>query len=234
MRYDLLGIAASVALALLGVVVIYHSQPRPPAVAAVAVPQEAVPVAPPSEPAPAVAPAPTVPDLPTIVVATRPVHTVPEDGPPPVAVPSRDVKPNDPSHAVPAATRVPAAALNGPATAATATSLAIGGRTVQLFGVRPADPRDRCGTADGANELCVDAARTALARLLAGNGAVSCSMPAGQRGDPAFVCRDGAGTDLGGLLVAEGFARADTKESYDYFGAEGVARSFHRGLWRYR
>jgi endonuclease YncB( thermonuclease family) len=247
MRFDLLGIAAAAALSLVAVAVVtvvYHKQ-QSPAVVAVTAPQ-AVPVAPPRPPAPVVAPAPpapAVPDLPTVVVATRPVHEVPEDAPPPpprpIALQTSGGKAiEQPRQAVPAAApatvRAPAPALNGPATAASATSLAIDGRTVRLFGVRPAEPGDRCGTPDGSNELCANAARTALARLLAGKGAVSCHMPAGQRGDPAFVCRDGTGTDLGGFLVAEGFARADTKESYDYFGAEGVARSFHRGLWRYR
>jgi endonuclease YncB( thermonuclease family) len=51
---------------------------------------------------------------------------------------------------------------------------------------------------------------------------------------PAAVCRDSAGIDLGGLLVAEGFALADPTQSYDYFGAEAAARQLRRGLWRYR
>jgi len=167
---------------------------------------------------------------------------VPEDGPPPAPRPiflqTRDGKLIDPNGAVPvaapAAVRVPESPLSGSARAAGATSLVIAGRTVQLFGVRPADDRDRCFTAGGASAACAEVARTALAARLAGNGAVDCRVPAGQSGDPAFVCRDAAGTDLGGFLVAEGFARADTKNSYDYFGAEGVARTFHRGLWRYR
>ena len=51
---------------------------------------------------------------------------------------------------------------------------------------------------------------------------------------PAAVCRDAGGADLGGMLVAEGFALADPTQSYDYFSAEAAARQLRRGLWQYR
>jgi endonuclease YncB( thermonuclease family) len=123
---------------------------------------------------------------------------------------------------------------SGMATAGGGTSLLIGGKTVALFGVRPGDPRDQCGLGPGDSRSCTDVARDALAQRLQHYGNVSCRVPPGQRGDPAAVCNDSGGTDLGGFLVAEGLALADTNKSYDYFGAEGVARSFRRGLWRNR
>ena len=70
---------------------------------------------------------------------------------------------------------------------------------------------------------------------LKANAAVSCRVPPGQRrAVAAALCIDAAGVDLAGFLVAQGFALADPAQSYDYVGAETVARSQKRGLWRYR
>lgn len=123
---------------------------------------------------------------------------------------------------------------NGSAQAAGGTVLSVGGRFVSLFGVRVPDPRDQCGLGPGDNRSCATVARDALAQRLSRYSSVSCHVPPGQRGQPGAVCTDASGTDLGGFLVSEGYALADTSQSYDYFGAEGVARSYRRGLWRYR
>lgn len=129
----------------------------------------------------------------------------------------------------------PASAIfNGTGQAAGGTVLSVDGRYVNLFGVRVPDPRDRCGLGPGDNRSCADVARDALAQRLLRYPSVACHVPPGQRGQPGAVCTDASGTDLGGFLVAEGYALADTGQSYDYFGSEGVARSFRRGLWRYR
>jgi len=48
------------------------------------------------------------------------------------------------------------------------------------------------------------------------------------------ICLDADGVDLGGWLVSEGLALADTGQSYDYAGAESIARSQKRGLWGFR
>ncbi|HVA15204.1 MAG TPA: hypothetical protein VNF99_18290 [Stellaceae bacterium] len=126
------------------------------------------------------------------------------------------------------------AAFDGAARAAGATALSVGGRNVRLFGVRVADPRDQCNLGPGDNRSCAEVARDALAQRLLHYPKVACHVPPGQRGNPAAICTDTSGTDLGGFLVAEGYALADTSQSYDYFGAEGVARSYRLGLWRYR
>jgi endonuclease YncB( thermonuclease family) len=109
------------------------------------------------------------------------------------------------------------------------------GRAVPLFGVRPPESRDRCAAGAGAPHSCDDVARHAMARRLAGNPAVSCRLPPGQPAENAgAICLDSTGLDLGGWLVGEGLALAEPRQSYDYVGAEGVARSLRRGLWRYR
>lgn len=179
-------------------------------------------------------------DLPTIDVAQRPVHTVPDDEPtvPKVTLfdrsgkelPGRPVVLTPPRPVAPP----PVVPFGGTAQAAGGTALAVAGRSVKLFGVRIGDPRDRCGLGFGDGRSCADVARDALAQRLKRYPQVSCHMPAGQRGDPAAVCIDNSGTDLGGFLVAEGLALADLSQSYEYFGSEGVARSFRRGLWRNR
>jgi endonuclease YncB( thermonuclease family) len=186
-------------------------------------------------------PKPAAADLPTVEIAQRPVHIVPENEPPTVPkvtlfdrsgkeLPGRPVVLTPPRPATPP----PVAPFSGTAQAAGGTALAVAGRSVKLFGVRSGDPRDRCGLGFGDGRSCADVARDALAQRLKRYPQVSCHTPAGQRGDPAAVCIDNSGTDLGGFLVAEGLALADLSQSYEYFGSEGVARSFRRGLWRNR
>jgi endonuclease YncB( thermonuclease family) len=197
-------------------------------------------------PAPVAPPRPAAPELPNVTVADHPIHAVPEDEPliiPSVTFVDRKgrerhteqvvLAPSPPSPA-PAALPMMPAIFTGAAQAMGGAALAIGGRPVRLFGVRLGDPRDRCGLGPGDARSCADVARDMLAQRLKRYPTVSCHMPPGQRGDPAAVCIDSSGTDLGGFLVAEGYALADTTQSYEYFGSEGVARSFRRGLWHNR
>ncbi len=196
----------------------------------------------PTRAAPPPAPgAPALPDLQTVEVAPRPVHAVPDEEPPPVKVtlfdrsgreiPSRQAALPPPRTPAPAP---PVTPFGGRAQAAGGTTLVVAGKTVRLFGVRVAAARDRCGLGQGDARSCGEVARDALAQRLQRYPNVSCRVPEGQRGDPAAICIDTAGTDLGGFLVAEGLALADTSQSYEYAGPEGVARYFGRGLWRYR
>jgi endonuclease YncB( thermonuclease family) len=130
---------------------------------------------------------------------------------------------------------LPGAIFDGKGGAAGGTTLSVAGHNLRLFGVRLADPRDRCGLGAGDNRSCSDVARDALAQRLQHYPNIACRVPPGQRGsDQAAICTDNSGTDLAGFLVGEGYALADTNQSFDYFGAEGVARSNRRGLWRYR
>ena len=79
---------------------------------------------------------------------------------------------------------------------------------------------------------CIEQAHRALAARLAPNAGVSCRVPAPNA--VGAICLDALGVDLGGLLVAEGLALADPSQSYDYVGAESIARTQHRGLWLFR
>jgi endonuclease YncB( thermonuclease family) len=202
------------------------------------------PAAPSPSEAPLASPAPVAaaaPDLPTIEVKPRPVYAVPADEPPVPKVTLYDRSGKEiPTHQAalppysPPAPAPPVLPFGGPAQAGGGTTLAVAGKSVRLFGVRVADPRDRCGLGPGDARNCSDVARDALAQRLRRYPSVSCQMPPGQRGDPAAICIDASGTDLGGFLVAEGFALADISQSYEYFGSEGVARYYRRGLWRNR
>lgn len=196
---------------------------------------------PPSAPPPALA-TPAAPDLPTIEVQPRPVHTVPTDEPPVPKVTLFDRNGKEiqtrqaslPPYTPPPAPAPALVPFGGQAQAAGGTTLAVAGKTVRLFGVRVADPRDRCGLGPGDARNCSDVARDALAQRLRRYPSVSCQVPPGQRGDPGAICVDLSGTDLGGFLVSEGLALADISQSYEYFGSEGVARYYRRGLWRNR
>lgn len=220
-----------------------------PAAAAVALAAVPAPVTPPDPDA----------DLPAVQVVEPPVHAVPADAavetapavtfrapaPPVASSRARDgskvertasaspppAPPRPRAAARPAAVAPPAPPIGGRARPAADASLSIDGRAVRLFGVRPADARDRCGE-DGAS--CGEAARAALAQRLAGNPGVTCALPPGQDGEPGYICHDSRGVDLGRLLVIEGLALADTTHSYQYLTAQDGARVAHQGLWRYR
>lgn len=191
-----------------------------------------------------VAAPPSVPDLPTVEVQARPVHAVPSDEPPIPKVTILDrngrvIATREPPPPPPLPPSVPAPApsitpFGGQAQASGATTLMVGGKTVRLFGVRVAEPRDRCGLGSGDARNCVDVARDALAQRLRRYPNVYCRTPADQRDNLAAICIDQTGTDLGGFLVAEGYALADIGQSYEYFGSEGIARYYRRGLWRNR
>ncbi len=216
-----------------------------PAPGPVQLADEAAP--PPADSAPAppptiAAPAPP-PDLPTVDVKARPVHTVPDytPAPAPVTVLGRDGNALAPPETVarrapPAPKQVAAAVISGAARVDNSVSLSVGVRIVPLFGVRAPANGDRCAVAPSPSPRgCGEVARDALAARLRFNATVSCRVPPGQRGGRgAAVCLDSTGVDLAGFLVGAGFALADPAQSYDYVGAETVARSYLRGLWRYR
>lgn len=178
-----------------------------------------------------------LPQLPTVAIPPRPVHTVPDYDPAPAPVTF--------DHAAPAQTaerrtlppvpaQRPTQVVSGAARLGDALSVTIGGRHLPLFGVRLPSQGDRCAARHGDSpRACAALTRVALAKRLAGT--VYCRIPPRQRGhSAAAICLDSRGVDLGGFLVGEGLALADRTASDDYVGAEGVARSLRRGLWRYR
>lgn len=113
-------------------------------------------------------------------------------------------------------------------------TLDVQGQTVQLFGIAPAAPEDRCADANGTVKPCAVVAAAALTQKLAGRSIVACRVPPGQRGTISAICLDEQGNDLGRFLVIEGLALADSNQSYDYLPAQGAARSVKRGLWYFR
>jgi endonuclease YncB( thermonuclease family) len=205
---------------------------------------------------------PRLPQLAERTIAARPARTVPEDEAPPpprpveihrspaLGAPGSDRRqvtsgtPGEPARAaLQLSPRAPAPRdaarpiqIAGTAEPSGATALRVAGKPLRLFGVRPPAGGDRCApSALGAKPLpCADQASKLLAARLARNAGVSCRVPAPSRAADAAICLDADGVDLGGLLVAEGLAVADPSQSYDYVGAESVARSNHRGLWLFR
>lgn len=182
-------------------------------------------------------------DLPTVEVGQRPVHVVPEGDAapaPPVTIKGRDGRATalraPPARAHYTPSPPPLTQISGAARVTDSVSLSVLGRKVRLFGVRAPAAGDLCPSSDStAPRPCGEQARGALIARLAANAQISCRVPPGQRAPvPAAVCHDAQGADLGGMLVADGFALADPTQSYDYFGAEAAARQLRRGLWHYR
>jgi endonuclease YncB( thermonuclease family) len=220
----------------------FAAAPPPPPLAPVEV---AVP--PPAEAPPATPPPPAEPELPKLPEVTlteHPIHVVPEDiGPAPVIGQPLDVR-HPPRNAGqsqevaqgPASSPLPMAPrqFSGAATATGGVGLQIGTVPVQLFGIKRAGAGDHCG--GGTEADCGGAAQRALAKKLVTSAKVSCRVPNARPGVViAFaICLDENGVDLGGYLVGEGLALADTGQSYDYVGAEGVAHSLRHGLWQFR
>jgi endonuclease YncB( thermonuclease family) len=119
----------------------------------------------------------------------------------------------------------PMAPLNGRPTVRAATTLEFSGRQVRLFGVRAPASGARCG-----QELCADGAMALLRRQLAA-GTVSCRFPSRAQ---IGICRDASGLDLAALLVGEGLAETDRRESFEYVRDEDGARAARRGMWQFR
>ena len=198
------------------------------------------------EPAPAPAeappppPEPELPALPEVKVGERPIHAVPQEAGPPAAGEPLDVhaaRPTGQSDEVkfgvhPLAPPAPPRQFSGSATATGGVELNVDATPVALFGIKRAGEGDRCGTA--ADSDCAAAARRALAERVS-DGKVSCRIPNPRPGGPTFaLCLDPNGVDLSGFLISQGLALADTGQSYDYVGAEGIARNLKRGLWKFR
>ncbi|HLJ65516.1 MAG TPA: thermonuclease family protein [Stellaceae bacterium] len=246
--------APLVTLALaVGGAVHFHPPRATPVIAAtiaVAAAPEEIPSTPKDQtPAP-----PTLPDLPEKEVTELQTHTIDEAGEPPLPPPFTAVDregrpilreagpPPPPSSYRPSSpgprlgTRQAAVtSFTGAAEAASGNAIILEGRELTLFGIRPPEPGDHCVFADGTEVACGEMAQAALARRLGPGSSVSCRVPQGQgRGEAGAVCTDALGVDLGGFLVAEGLALADTKRSFDYSRLEAAAQFFRRGLWHNR
>jgi endonuclease YncB( thermonuclease family) len=202
------------------------------------------PVPPPPPPVP---PAPSgadqLPELPVQDVRPLNAHPVPDTEPPVphvtlqdrqgnvIARPAQNPVPRQQAALPPPA---PPMSLKGPARATGTISLAVDGHTLRLYGVLPPASTDRCGLGTAEPQPCAEVTQAVLAARLARSASVTCRMPSGgTAADSARICLDATGVDLAGFLIAEGLAVADRRAA-DYAGAEGIARSAHRGLWLYR
>jgi len=124
--------------------------------------------------------------------------------------------------------------LSGAARATGTVSLAIDGHTVRLYGVLPPASTDRCALGTAAPQTCAEVTQAMLAARLARSASVTCQLPPGVgAADPARICLDATGVDIAGYLVGEGLAVAD-RHAGGYAGAESIARSYGKGLWRFR
>ncbi len=190
----------------------------------------------------------TLPPLTPIIIKDHPVNTIPSEpeapkptGDPRLGLPAGNGKSIGQSAEVAFGPRrepagpPPQRQFSDKATVTGPTTLTVGTVQVKLFGVAALKPSDRCGSLPGDSD-CLAAARAALLRKIGTQGTVSCHVPYPRPGIPlvSAICLDPQGVDLGGFLIAEGLATADTSQSYDYVGAENVARTLKRGLWQYR
>ncbi|HTH98972.1 MAG TPA: hypothetical protein VL574_16265 [Stellaceae bacterium] len=237
----------AVLLAALGLWLGLKSPPSPqPAVVAIA-PMAPAPPAPPSAPKPepskteAPKPAP-LPALPTVNVATVPIHAPPAESAAPAGRPldlrkfEATLRQGAATTAHPAVTAAQTTKggaapreISGPARVTSATGLIVGGVPVELYGIEHVTAGDRCG-GGSCEQAAIEALQARLSR-----GSVSCRSPRRNLGVVAFaICLDSSGVDLGGMLVGDGLALANRRESKDYVGAERVARDLRHGLWQSR
>jgi endonuclease YncB( thermonuclease family) len=242
MRKPIVALAGLAALTAAILAVILLRQPTAPAAFVASATAPLPPPAPAApEPAKTAAASRGASDLPTVEVATHPIHAVPDSASPMMGVTlynraGKKIASFGPAAAAPksAVPLAPSFDLSGLAKPAGATTIAVAGYPVKLFGIAVAGPRDRCGPPTSPAQNCAKAARAMLARRLRLYPKVSCRLPPDRKLDAGAICLDGSGTDLGGMLVSEGVALADPQQSNDYLGAQGVAQSFRRGLWLYR
>jgi endonuclease YncB( thermonuclease family) len=237
------GLAVFLGLLAIALFVVWFAGVRPPVsveIAPAPAPVETpAPSAPPAaEPAPNETSTVALPALPEVKVAERPIHAPPAETAPapssaPTATPTRLTGQSDEVKfgPRPVAAAPPPRQFGGTATATGPVELKVDLNEISLFGIKRPGEHDRCGDADAD---CAAAARQALAARVAAPGTVSCRIPAPHPGPTYAICLDATGVDLSGFLISQGLALADTGQSYDYVGAEGIARNLKRGLWKFR
>jgi len=233
-RPILCAVVAAAVLALLGVSATAPVPPPKPIPVTLSLPPPVaapLPAATPVEPVTPPAPPEPAP-LPEVTLKVVPEHSIPEEAG--GTAHDRNVSPE----VAFGASRVPLPSapkqFSGSGKVTGPAALEIGKVPVQLFGVKEPPSHERCGLGAGAD--CATAAQRALATHLKPGAQIFCHVPSPKPGIVvAFaICLDADGVDLGGWLVSEGLALADTGQSYDYAGAESIARGQKRGLWGFR
>ena len=108
-------------------------------------------------------------------------------------------------------------------------TLILGGRTVQLAGVRAAQRGAVCEASGGGRFDCGAAAANALSAFVR-DGAIDCALNgSGQGGRPLAVCSTN-GREINMAMIASGWARAEA--GVPLLGeAERRAQAERRGIW---
>lgn len=109
--------------------------------------------------------------------------------------------------------------------------IAVDGRIVRLYGIDAPEPGQTCRTGRGRPYDCGEAAQAMLRRLIGPND-VTCTVYSSPSGMDAMVGRCNAGgVDLGGALVARGWAWRLPSLSDRYGREQSMAQAHRRGIW---
>lgn len=112
-------------------------------------------------------------------------------------------------------------------------SLRVGGREIRLYGIDAPETRQSCTDAAGRDWACGAAATSLMNAMAAKGGAhVACRTTTRDKYRRfVSICMNGAGEDLGAMLVRAGLAVAYRRYSEKYVGEENEARAGRRGIW---
>lgn len=120
--------------------------------------------------------------------------------------------------------------LSGSAEVLEGDLLAVNGSNVRLYGVDAPDPGQMCLTKRNKEYDCFAIAQGVLKGLV-GSNPVECQMIRNANPRlPLGICRV-KGVDLGGSMVARGWAFAYRALSHKYTSGEAFAQSRARGMW---
>lgn len=109
--------------------------------------------------------------------------------------------------------------------------IAVGGRLVRLYGIDAPEVGQTCRTARRETYDCGEVAKAMLERLI-GPHEVECSVYSMQASTEIMVGRCWAASrDLGGAMVARGWAYRLQSLSDRYSGEQALAQSRRRGVW---
>lgn len=109
--------------------------------------------------------------------------------------------------------------------------IAVDGRIVRLYGIDAPEVGQICRTARGRPYECGEAAQAMLRRLIGPND-VTCTIYSSPNGMDAMVGRcQAGGVDLGGALVARGWAWRLPSLSDRYGREQSTAQARRRGIW---